>query len=259
MSKLSRQFLTVTFSIMAICWGACVICSFNNLSLEKDVFLYVPYLIGGWSPAISSFIVLKKNGEVGSFKEWLKNVFDFKHSIASYLLVLALSVLYVLPQCIAAGYEKGAPIYALIAFIPMMLFAGGLEEAGWRYILQPELEKKYPYIAATIIVSLIWWLWHLPLFYINGVGQEGHSYIAFGIGVLGMSFALACVRRCTGSVWLCVLLHCIVNASGAVYRINDGIIGKAVMAGVMTAITMLILFINDKRKENIYDEQTQKD
>ena len=89
-----------------------------------------------------------------------------------YLLVLALSVLYVLPQCIAAGYEKGAPIYALIALIPMMLFAGGLEEAGWRYILQPELEKKYPYIAATIIVSLIWWLWHLPLFYINGVGQE---------------------------------------------------------------------------------------
>lgn len=68
---------------------------------------------------------------------------------------------------------------------------------------------------------------HLPLFYINGVGQEGHSYIAFGIGVFGMSFALACIRKCTDSVWLCVLLHCIVNASGAVCMINDGIIGKA--------------------------------
>ncbi len=248
MSRVSKQFLLITFAIIAICWGICVICSFNGLSLDKDFILYVPYLIGGWSPTISSFIVLKKNGDVENIKEWIKNVFDFKHSIASYLLVVALSVLYILPQCIVAGYEKGAPLYALIALIPMMLFAGGLEEAGWRYILQPELEKKCPYIVATIIVSLIWWLWHLPLFYINGVGQEGHSYIAFGIGVFGMSFALACVRKCTNSVWLCVLLHCIVNASGAVYMINDSIIGKEVMAGVMIVITMIILFINDKKK-----------
>ena len=238
----------VTFAIMAICWGTCVICSFNNLSLEKDLFLYVPYLIGGWSPTIASFIVLKNNGKVSNLREWLKNVFDFKHSISSYLLVVTLAVLYVLPQCIVAGYEKGAPLYALIALIPMMLFAGGLEEAGWRYILQPGLEKKCPYVIATIIVSLIWCLWHLPLFYISGVGQEGHSYIAFGIGVFGMSFALACIRKCTNSVWLCVLLHCIVNASGAVYMINDSIIGKAVMAGVMIVITMIILFINDKKK-----------
>lgn len=248
MSRVSKQFLIITFAIMAICWGICVICSFNSLSLEKDLFLYVPYLIGGWSPTISSFIVLKKNGEVSNLKEWTKNVFDFKHSIASYILVVVLSVLYVLPQCIVAGYEKGTPLYALIALIPMMLFVGGLEEAGWRYILQSELEKKCPYIIATIIVSLIWWLWHLPLFYINGVGQEGHSYIAFGIGVIGMSFALACVRKCTNSVWLCVLLHCIVNASGAVYMINDGFIGKAVMAGVMIVTTIIILFINDKKK-----------
>jgi len=82
---------------------------------------------------------------------------------------------------------------------------------------------------------------HFPLFHINGVGQEGHSYIAFGIGVLEMAFALACVRKCTNSVWLCVLLHCIVNASGAVYMIHDGIIGKAVMAGIMIVITLLIV------------------
>lgn len=39
--------------------------------------------------------------------------------------------------------KNGAPIYAIVFMIPMMLLGGGLEEAGWRYILQPELEKKY--------------------------------------------------------------------------------------------------------------------
>ena len=248
MSKVSRQFLIYTFIIMTICWGTCMICSFNNFSLEKDYFLYVPYLLGGWSPTIASFIVLKKNDKVKSFKEWIRNVFDFKHGITSYSLVVILSVLYVLPQCIVAGYDKGAPLYAMLVMVPLMLLGGGLEEAGWRYILQPELEEKYPYIVATIIVSVIWWLWHFPLFYINGVGQEGQSYIAFGFGVFGMAFALACVRKCTNSVWLCVLLHCIVNASGGIYKINDGIPGKAVMAGIMAVITLLIVYFNDKKK-----------
>ena len=86
------------------------------------------------------------------------------------------------------------------------------------------------------------------MFYINGVGQEGHSYIAFGFGVFGMAFALACVRKCTGSVWLCVLLHCIVNASGEIFIINDDSLGIAVMAGIMIVITLFIVYLNDKKK-----------
>ncbi len=63
-----------------------------------------------------------------------------------------------------------------------------------------------------------------------------------------MAFALACVRKCTNSVWLCVLLHCIVNASGAIYKIDDGIKPKAVMAGIMIVITLLIVYVNNRKK-----------
>ena len=248
MSKVCKQFLIYTFVIMAICWGGCMICSLYGLSLKNDYILYVPYILGGWSPTIASYIVLKKNDKVKGFKEWLKNVFDFKHGLLSYFLVIVLAVLYLLPQCIVTGFQKGAPIYVLALLIPLMIFAGGLEEAGWRYILQPELEEKCHYIVATLIVSVIWWLWHFPLFHIDGVGQAGHSYIAFGIGVLGMAFALACVRRCTNSVWLCVLLHSIVNASGMVFKIEDDIIGKSVMAGIMIVITLLVVYFHDKKK-----------
>ncbi len=244
MSKVSKQFLIYTFMIMGICWGICMICSLNGLSLKRDYFLYIPYMLGGWSPTIASYIVLKKNGRVNNFKEWLKNVFDFKHGLKAYLLVVVLAVLYVLPQCIVSGYEKGEPIYIMFLAIPLMLLGGGLEEAGWRYILQPELEEKCHYLVATILVALIWWLWHFPLFHIHGVGQEDQNYIAFGFGVLGMSFALACVRKCTNSVGLCVLLHCMVNASGASFKINDTTVGNAVMAAVMIIITLPIVYTN---------------
>ena len=187
MNILTKDYLIYTFLIMIICWGLCVICSLNGILLNENYFLYIPYLLGGWSPTIASFLVLKKNNKVANFKEWLKKVFDFKHNVLSYIMVIILGLLFIFPQCLISGYEKGAPIFAIIIMIPMMLFGGGLEEAGWRYILQPELEKKYKFVIATLIVSIIWWLWHLPLFYIQGVSQYGQDYLAFGMNVLGLT------------------------------------------------------------------------
>lgn len=195
MNKLNKNYLSFTFLLMLLGWGICFLCSFNGISLNDHKWLYVPYLLGGWSPTIASYFALKRNNKVTNTKEWLKKIFDFRHSVFSYLLVVIMAVLLILPQCVISGYENGMPIYAIVVMIPVMLVGGGLEEAGWRCILQPELEKKYPFTIATIIVSMIWWLWHLPLFYIQGVGQYGQDYLAFGINVLGISFALASIRK----------------------------------------------------------------
>ncbi len=248
MSKLSKEYLYYTFSIMLICWGICLVCSQNNISLNDNYLLYIPYLLGGWSPTIASFISLKKNNKIKNFKDWMRNVFDFKHSIYSYLMVVILGILFILPQGLISGYENGAPLFAIIVMIPMMLIGGGLEEAGWRYILQPELEKKYKFIISTIIVSIIWWLWHFPLFYIQGVSQYGQNYFAFGINVLGLSFALAGIRKNANSVWLCVLFHCIVNSLSGIYLINDNILGNIVTTIILIFSSLVLLKVNDKKK-----------
>ena len=153
-----------------------------------------------------------------------------------------------MPQCLISGYESGAPLFAIIIMIPMMLFGGGLEEAGWRYILQPELEQKHKFIISTLIVSVIWWLWHLPLFYIQGVSQYGQNYLAFGINILGLTFALASIRKNTNSVWLCVLFHCITNSLSGIYIINNNICGNIVTAIILVFSSLLLLKINDKKK-----------
>lgn len=248
MSKLIKDYLLYTFAIMLFCWGACVICSLNDVSLDNNYLLYIPYLSSGWSPTIASFIALKKNKEVSGLKEWLKNIFDFKHNIFSYLLVLVLVILFFLPQCLISGYESGAPLYAVIVMIPMMLFGGGLEEAGWRYILQPELEKKCSFTLSTIIVSVIWWLWHMPLFFIKGVAQYGQDYLAFGLNVLGLSFALANIRKNTDSVWLCVLFHCIVNSLSGIYIVNGNIWGNVAAAIILILFSYAITKINSIKK-----------
>ena len=250
MSKLNKNYLSFTFLIMLIGWGICLLCSFNGTSLNDNKWLYVPYLLGGWSPTIASYLSLRSNNKVADIKEWLKNCFDLKHNIFSYLMVAIMAIIFILPQCFISGYENGAPIFAIIVMIPMMLVMGGLEEAGWRYILQTELEKKYSFTISTIIVSIIWWLWHLPLFYIQGVGQHGQNYFAFGINVFGLSFALASIRKNTGSVWLCILFHCIVNSLLGIYVINDNdnIRGNITAAIIVILCSYALVKINDKIK-----------
>lgn len=248
MTKLSKLYLSYTFLIMLIGWGICIICSLSGISLNDNYLLYIPYLLGGWSPTIASFLSLKKANRITSIKEWLKNIFDFRHNAFSYIMVVGVAILFILPQCFISGYENGAPIFAIIVMIPIMLVGGGLEEAGWRYILQPELEKKYSFTISTIIVSIIWWLWHLPLFYIQSVVQYGQDYFAFGINILGLSFALASIRRNTNSVWLCVLFHCIENSLCGIYVINENIWGNIAATILLILCSYVLIKINDKKK-----------
>jgi membrane protease YdiL (CAAX protease family) len=235
---------------MIFCWGTVLLFSINGIILTNNYFLYIPYFIGGFSPTIASYIVIKLKDKNTKFKDWLVNIFDFKHNIFSYILVVVFSVLFILPQCLICGYQTGAPLYTILFMIPIMLFGGGLEEAGWRYILQPELEKKYNFVISTLIVSVIWWLWHLPLFYIQGVGQFGQNFFIFGINVLGLSFALACIRKTTKSVWLCVLFHCIINSLSGIYIVNDNILGNFVSAVILIFVSLILVKIKHK-KENI--------
>ena len=248
MNKLIKDYLSITFLIMIVCWGTLAVCSMNGIILKDNPILYVPYILGGLSPTIASYISLKKNNRVKCLKEWIKHIFDFKHNLLSYIMVIFLSVLYILPQIFISGYESGAPLYAIFLMLPMMLIGGGLEEAGWRYILQPELEKKYSFLISTLVVSVIWWLWHLPLFFIQGVNQYGQNYFSFGLGVLGLSFSLASIRKNTNSVWLCVLLHCLVNSLPGIYVINDTIIGSLVTAIILIIISLVLVKINNKKK-----------
>ena len=125
-----------------------------------------------------------------------------------------------------------------------MVFAGGLEEAGWRYITFSELNKKFNFAISTLITAIIWWLWHLPLFFIPGVSQFQKNFFVFGIVVLGLSFMLSTIRKLTNSIWLCVLCHAIVNSLGNFfhYDIYGNYIASSITTAIMIAISLLLVY-----------------
>lgn len=247
MSKLNLKYLSGTFFIMLICWGTCLVCSLNNIFLNENIPLFILYVIGGLSPAFGSYYSMKKEGKINNVKKWFKEMFDFKHNIVSYLLVFLFGLIYVIPQCIISEFTQNGPLYAIITAFPIMLIGGGFEETGWRHILQVELEKKYNLVISTVIVSIIWWIWHLPLLFIPGVALYGKGLVSFYICILGLSFALATIKKTTKSTWLCILFHCFYNCLTGVFVINTEIKGSFVACLLLCITSCIVLKFNEKK------------
>lgn len=117
-----------------------------------------------------------------------------------------------MPTLLNAG-KVVKPIYMAFLQIPLMIIGGGLEEIGWRGFLQPQLQKKLPVSLSTLILSVIWAIWHLPLWFIVGTHQQVNmNFFWFLINAMALSFLFAAIYYGTKSIFMCILLHAMTNA-----------------------------------------------
>lgn len=245
----TKPYLLWTFAITWICWGTVVIANrFGYLSYGTPIAMIL-FLIGGNGPPIASYFLLKRWGEIDGFKAYLKRFFAFRTSGKHYALVLGFLALHFLIPLAMGASNQTVALYIGLLYIPMNLVGGGLEEIGWRGILQPELEKTLPFLPATGLVALIWAVWHLPLWFIAGTYQTTIGFGLFAISVFGLAFALAAIRMVTKSVFLCIFFHTCVNSFMAVFMMEQGLNSIAV---VIAEIGVSILLVSwwKKRREN---------
>ena len=102
----------------------------------------------------------------------------------------------------------GTIISYVLSFAP---FFG--EEYGWRYYLQPIMQKKFGAVKGVVLLGVIWGLWHLPInfFYYTSPADGLKSVIGQIITcvTLGIFFAFAYMK--TNNIWLPVILHYLNN------------------------------------------------
>lgn len=245
------KFVLFTYMLMALAGGLAIALGYSGLTTKTASWMYLFILIGGWSPTIVSYYVLKRDGQVSSLREWLRNLFDVKHSLKLYLLLPLFLLLHFGIRGFLSDVDIVMPWYYVILLIPAMVIGGGLEEAGWRYILQPALEKRMSFIPATLVTSVIWAVWHLPLFFIVGTGQYGKSFLVFTFQIIGLSFALACIRKISNSVWLCVLFHSCSNALANVFIVKSSVMAAIITAVVMAVVSISITMFDNNKRSNV--------
>lgn len=92
-------------------------------------------------------------------------------------------------------------------FLTFTAFFG--EEYGWRYYLQPVLQKELGMKRGILVLGIIWGFWHLPInfFYYTSpsmgvISVAGQLVICVA---LGLFFGWAYLK--TDNIWLVVILH----------------------------------------------------
>lgn len=214
-------FLILTFTLSSIFWF------FADKS--QNYYLYITGLM--WCPGISALLVSSLfKDKFSKFKFRWKNT---KLIILSYFFPLIyFSLSYSLLWLFGLGdidFEQidkvtrklgmTSNLIGVLSYVILItlfgvgsrLFAAIGEEIGWRGFLLNNLLIKYKPLQASLIVGVIWAIWHYPLF---GLPETGSNFIAallpiinFTLMVVALSIIYTKFWLITDSIWASFMLH----------------------------------------------------
>lgn len=107
-------------------------------------------------------------------------------------------------------------LQGIVGIILGAIFALG-EEIGWRGFLVPQLYKSRGFTKTSLIVGLIWGIWHLPVLLFadyNSGTPAWYAMSCFMVLVVGISFVYTWFRMKSGSLSLPLASQCIFGPNG---------------------------------------------
>lgn len=146
-------------------------------------------------------------------------------------------------------WNKLVFVLALVVNFPLSFIFFFGEEFGWRFYLQPLLQKKFGMVQGTLLLGLAWGIWHLPLnlFFYSAPGSGLMSLVnqLFVCVSYGIFFSFA--YNYSKSIWTPVLLHYFNNNLILLFSKNmdPSIIENQVLTWpsvLVTSLLMLVLF-----------------
>lgn len=242
MSKTIGKYLATTFIVSWLLWGSVAVA--GKLGMEWLMFGsplgMILYVLGGISPAICEITLKKKSSTKEEFKQFIKSIVNPKHSIWMYVYAIGGAMAIQAIPLLFQLTEVKQPLYIGFVMIIPMIIGGGIEEIGWRGLLQPQLEERYPHIVAAISVGVIWAIWHLPLWFIDGTNQQSMNFIWFCINTIMLSFFIGSVTYVSKSIFMAILAHASINAFWEVMAATDKIIPSLLLMFFVIIVTMII-------------------
>jgi membrane protease YdiL (CAAX protease family) len=151
-------------------------------------------------------------------------------------------------QLLGPGYV----LTYLLTFISVLLIGGPLgEEVGWRGFALPRMQPLHGPLVGSIILGLMWALWHLPEFMVptwadSSGGSSPLAMVKFCIFAIVITIILTWVFNNTkGSVLMAILVHAAIDAPFLPFSVllgpsevmNSMLLGFGALALVVVALT----------------------
>ncbi len=236
------KFFLLTFAYSWLIWIPSVLDGLG-LELPFDVAGYsmVVVIIGAFAPLLAAITLIARDGGWKGIKSFFGRALDFHikpvylvlalvlplvvHVIAHYLaLALGLDVAQTL---FPSEISVSPVILAIPYFFLMLVIGGGQEEFGWRGYAQEPLQEKIGVIPASLVIGVIWGIWHLPLWFMAGDLHSAYSFLAFVMMTTSISLMYAWLYNSSGKKLVVVMFfHAMNNTAAPLIPFLHGIEGK---------------------------------
>lgn len=210
-------FCVLAFGGSWACWGLSAALKVQ-LAWPAQVLMFA----GGFGPSIAAVVVVWSSRGRSGLRTWLRDCMHWRVgrgwiSVAFFgpLVVVALAAgLHIaLGGNMPPSPAWGQVPLAVINLLAVLLLGGPLgEEFGWRGHALPHLQVRIGWRLASLLLGLIWGVWHLPLFSIASTVQADMGLALFLLSIVAMSVVFGWLARHTrGSVAAALVLHTAIN------------------------------------------------
>ena len=249
------MFFSLTFAFTWVAWLAAAAIVAHGLpessahpGLRGALFLpgtfgpaLVALAITAWTEGRAELAAL-----LGRIVKWQVEARLYVFAIA-YMVGIKLAVALVHRIALGAWPRFGETQWLLmaVAILTSMWFQAG-EEIGWRGYALPRLTARFGLARASVVLGVIWALWHLPLFFIPVGDTFGQSFPMFLLEVTALSVALAWLYwKSGGSLLLVMMMHAAINnTKDIVPSVTTGATNPfSLQASTVAWLTVLMLWV----------------
>lgn len=218
-------FYVLAFGIAWLGWMPIVLGS-QGITLFSSPAFQLLLILPAVAPALAALIVTRATYGRAAVDKLFKALVRWRVAPVWYAVAILIPLLLLLAarflttilrlEGISPQPQGNLIALAVSAFV-LSLFSNPWEEVGWRGFALPHLQKRYSASIATLIVGVLWALWHLPLFFWRGNPMAEYPFFAWFIGTLGGAYLYTWLYNSTrGSLLLTTIYHIVLNMLGAV-------------------------------------------
>jgi membrane protease YdiL (CAAX protease family) len=179
------------------------------------------FLLGVFAPGFVALWLTNRATGRNGMAALLRRLIDWQVPARWYVFALGYVVTVKLIVAVVYRVIEGAwprfgevPWYLMFAATLGSVLVGGQagEEVGWRGYALPRLAARFGLGGGSVLLGVLWAVWHLPLFFVPEVDTWGQSFPLYLVQVTALSVTMGWLYANTrGSLVPVMLLHSAVN------------------------------------------------
>jgi membrane protease YdiL (CAAX protease family) len=181
---------------------------FGEMSTTNPFFLLAVY-----APGISGVFLVWWHYGLRGLGSFFRRLFFWRAPLQWWLfLMLGVPVIVyaaaAITGTISDPFRFSPWVMVFPALVQSLLLGPMGEEFGWRGLALPLLQRRFSPFWASLVLGVVWALWHAPAFVMSGTPQSAWSFGPFFLGLIAITVIMTPLFNASrGSLLIAILYH----------------------------------------------------